>query len=57
MIDAHPQVAERLRGALARYARTARPTPEDGDALDLEAIDPETRRMLRALGYLGGPGG
>ena len=49
MVAEHPEVAARLRDALAQWAR--RHGWELGGAAVAE-IDPETRRELEALGYV-----
>ncbi|MDJ0786593.1 MAG: sulfatase-like hydrolase/transferase [Myxococcota bacterium] len=50
LLEARPEVAERLRQTLA--AHRERPRPELAPAPEAEPLDPETREALRALGYL-----
>ena len=54
VVDEHPGVAARLGDALDRWVATTPQYRGDPDAGDT-AIDEQTRKMLRALGYVDSP--
>ena len=46
------EIAERLRKRLHHWYFDANDRDELGDEVDLEALDPKSREMLKALGYI-----
>ncbi len=56
VLDAHPDILRRLAGRMLAYARAQRPF-ERSRNLDPLRFDPSQLDALRAMGYIGGPGG
>jgi arylsulfatase A-like enzyme len=52
LVRRNSEIAERLRKRLHHWYFDANDRDELGDEVDLEALDPKSREMLKALGYI-----
>ena len=48
----HPEVVERLRDVLVAWYTDRPEGAAPGEPLDVEALDPGSRALLEALGYI-----
>jgi len=57
VIGEQPELASELREALRGYEATASVQEPEGDELEIDQLDEQTREQLRALGYIEGGAG